>query len=197
MKLTKLSVFICAALLWGCASEEEKIHSKQVETCKENIRSGQEPTPFCLNLLPEYRGVAGPQQQTQAPQYIEQPPVQQMAAQPPAQPVIVQSAAQPEGSRMTDMLVGGLVGHAIGSSGGSNANYAPPPPAYDYRSRPKYVTNNTTIIQKPAPTPVPVPATRRPMDMSKLNAYGSRPSAPATSSSKMNMGALSASAKRK
>lgn len=206
MKKIALTAIILALI--GCQSEQEKIHTAQVETCKKQIQSGQEPTEFCLNLLPEYRSVARAQQQPlqQQPlqqyspqQYAEQQPV----VQQPAAPVIVnQPAAPAQNNGMTDMLVGGLIGHAIGSSGNNsqaapvNNHYYDRPSAPRYVA-PRYVERSTTIIKQQAPTPAPVAAPKKNyMDTSKLNSYGARPAAPAPRSSSMNMGKLSSYGKR-
>lgn len=204
MNKTALTLAILA--LAGCQSEQEKIHEAQVKTCKEQIQSGQEPTPFCLNLLPEYRAVAQAQQQPlqqytpqqyaeqQQPQVIQQPASQQ--------PVIVNQPAVPaQNNGMTDMLVGGLIGHAIGSAG-NNSQAAPVNNHYyDRPSAPRYVERNTTIIRQASPTTAPTPAPvvspkKNYMDTSKLNSYGARPAAPAARSSSMNMGRLSSYGKR-
>jgi hypothetical protein len=199
--LSKTLFFIIVLLIgtFGCDSEQEKIHKAQIKTCKEQIKAGQQPTEFCLNLLPEYRSVAqAPQQQPlqqYAPQqYAEPAPQQQYAPQTGQAPVIVQQPAQ-QSSGMQDMLLGGLIGHAIGSSGNNTGGGSP-----QYYAQPsRVIERNTTIVrQAPAPvTPKPVTAPApKPnyMDTSKLSSYGARPSAP--KSSAMNMGRLSSSGRR-
>jgi len=187
---TIIFIIALAVTVFGCASEQEQIKGKQIATCKEQIKAGQEPTEFCLNLLPEYRQVAQAQQQP-----LQQYEPQQYAPQAAPTPVIVQQpAAQSSNNGMTDMLVGGLIGHAIGSSGNNNgsSNYTPPST--------RVIERNTTIIrQAPKPsTGFVTPATPKTnyMDTSKLSGFGARPSSPVKSSS-MNMSKLGTYGKRK
>lgn len=91
-----------------------------------------------------------PQQQVQQPQYQQQ--VQPQAPQPqyaPQAPIIVQAAPAPVQSgndnMMRDMLLGGMIGHAIGGGGSRSAAQAP--------VINKTVVNKTYITQ-PAPVPV-------------------------------------------
>lgn len=180
--------------LFGCESEQEKIHKAQIKTCKNQIESGQQPTEFCLSLLPEYRQVA--QSQTQPLQQYAEPAAQQYAPQPAQAPVIVQQPAQ-QNSGMTDMLMGGLIGHAIGSSGNNSGG------GNHYYSQPsRVIERNTTIIKsatapvEPSPAPITTPAPKKNyMDTSKLIGFGARPSAPKPNY--MNMSKLSSAGKRK
>jgi len=189
MKKTALMI-IAMLLLAGCQSEQEKIHAKQVETCKEAIQSGQEPTQFCLALLPEYRAIASQQQVAQQPQAQQQYyPDQQSSQQPQVvyqqapQPQIIQQA--PQGNGVTDMLVGGLIGHALagGNGGGSNNHYYSSQPAPRVTNN---VTRNVTVIQRPK---TPAPPKTNYMDTSKFGSASAK-------SSSMNIGRLSTSGKR-
>lgn len=194
--MKKLITLSLVALLFGCASEQETIHKKQIEVCKDQIKSGQQPTEFCLALLPEYRGVGQPNQgvsamSAPAPQYDTQAAgqPQYLPAPQPQQPVIVQQPAQNSG--MTDMLVGGLIGHALGSSN------QPAQPQYAPSST--RIIERRTVIQQAAPTPkavgTPIPPTIKPnyMDMSKLSSSGARPSTtPAQKPNYMDTSKLSA-----
>lgn len=200
--ISKTLFFIIVLLIgtFGCDSEQEKIHKAQIKTCKEQIESGQQPTEFCLNLLPEYRSVAQapqqPLQQYTPQQYAEPAPQQQYAPQPGQAPVIVQQPAQ-QNSGMQDMLLGGLIGHAIGASGNNSGGGSP----HYYAQPSRVVERNTTIIkQAPAPVapkPVTAPAPKpNYMDTSKLSSYGARPAAPAQKSSAMNTSRLSSSGRR-
>lgn len=196
----------------GCKSEEEKIHDKQVEVCKENIKSGQEPSAFCLSLLPEYRTVAPQvaQQSVQAnpqaePAVYQDQQYQQPVSQQPQ--VVYQQAPQPQviqqapaqSSGMTDMLVGGLIGHAIGSSGNNGGGGSSNNHYYSSPSTPRVtnnVTRNVTVIQRAsAPAPTPAAQKKNYMDMSKLSAPIPKASAPRPSA--MNMSKLSSYGKRK
>lgn len=110
-----------------------------------------------------------PQQYVQQPTY-EQPVQQPQIIQQPASPVIVnQPAAESGSSAMTNMLVGGLIGHSIANMGNnSQNNYRPEPRYYDdhFPSRPR-VTNNITkniTINQPATVPK-----KNYMDMNKLS----------------------------
>ena len=102
------------------------------------------------------------QNQQQLQQQIQQQQYQQpQQGYSPQQPVIVQQPAtqqapvvvQQHDNTMSNMLLGGLIGHAIGSSGNSS-NYHPAP-SYGY-NQPRNVTNvtrNVTINQAPSSKP--------------------------------------------
>lgn len=198
MKKTFYTILLATTIgLIGCQSEEEKIREKQIEVCRENIKSGQEPSQFCINLLPEYRNV-GMRYDTQqvgnvGQEYVPNPaqyepqmaPTSGQVVQQP-QYIPVPTPAQNTGSNTSDtirdMAIGGMVGHLIGSNSGSNnnSNYIP---RTGYESAPRYITNkHVTVINKPAPVinkPAPVTAPvqkKNYMDTSKLNSYGSRTS---------------------
>lgn len=177
MKLILLAAIILLTV--ACASEQEEIQANQRKHCKEEIMAGKQPTEFCLAVLPEYRNVVPAQQMAVAPAVQEQVQPQQMYA-PQATPVVVQSPAHQD-STLQNMLLGGVIGHAIGSSNSQPA--VAPAPQY---AAPRYVqpprssiTKNITINQ--APIVATKPAVKSSMDMSKLSSYGARPS---TSSSR-------------
>jgi hypothetical protein len=191
-------LFLLVGLI-GCQSEEEKIKEKQIFVCKEQIQSGQEPTPFCLNLLPEYRKVVSqnvPQNGLQqsgeyVPEVAQQPyveqiapnggqPVQQVVQQPQYVPVPVQSAPVVQNGSSTadtirDMAIGGMIGHAMGSSNNTSNNSG----AYYNNRQPVYrqnITKNVTIVNKPVAPVAPIVPKKNYMDTSKLSSYGARPS---------------------
>lgn len=101
----------------------------------------------------------------QQPQAQVQPAAQPALMTPQAQPaqvvqpaqapqqVIVQQAPAQDHS-MTNMLLGGLIGHAIGSSG--NRQVAPAAPAPTTTVVHKTIVNKTVIQQAPAPAVKPV-----------------------------------------
>jgi hypothetical protein len=177
--LVVIGVFLA---ITGCDSEQEKIQKAQVATCRTDILAGKEPTQFCLNLLPEYRNVAA-LPQPQATQQLVQPQqnytgsnYQEQQYQQP-QVIYQQPGVVPQGSStgdtIRDMAIGGMIGHAMGSSNqGSN---------YNSNQRAPNITNITNIrppVRQPLPRVVlPQAALKRSyMDTSKLNSSGSRPS---------------------
>ncbi len=214
--MLKFLMFTLALVMFiGCKTEEEKIREKQIEVCEEGIKSGQEPTPFCINLLPQYRSMV-PQNVPQVAQqpsgeyvpeqpYVEQNapqggyPVQPVVQQPQYVPVPVQQAPVVQNGSTTadtirDMAIGGMIGHAMGSNNNNNNNGS------NYRDdyRPRYnVTKNVTVINRPVAPPVqginPTPVPKKNyMDMNKLAPYGARPSTPVSKpTSSMNMNKLS------
>lgn len=159
---------ILTILLAACTSEKEEIAANQKKYCKEQILAGKEPTEFCLSVLPEYRSmaVAPAQVITQPEQGFVQPQVQQA-------PVVVQSPAHQD-STMQDMLLGGLIGHTIGSAMADRSapasSYAAPAYSPPVRRSVTNVTKNITIQQAPIVAKKPSY-----MDMSKLSSYGKRP----------------------
>jgi hypothetical protein len=194
-------LFLLVGLI-GCQSEEEKIKEKQIFVCKEQIQSGQEPTPFCLNLLPEYRKVVSqnvPQNGLQqsgeyVPEVAQQPyveqiapnggqPVQQVVQQPQYVPVPVQSAPVVQNGSSTadtirDMAIGGMIGSSISNNSNNNrSNYND---SYrDTYRQPTYrqnITKNVTIVNKPVAPVAPIVPKKNYMDTSKLSSYGARPS---------------------
>ena len=80
------------------------------------------------------------QQQPQYQQQVQQPQYQQAPA-----PVIVQQPMHNSNSQMTDMLVGGMIGHALANSGSRNG------PSYNPPQQVTNVTRNVTINQRPSP----------------------------------------------
>jgi hypothetical protein len=85
------------------------------------------------------------QQLQQQNQQLQQQQLQQQQIQPQAQyqpqnqPVIVQAApAQQESHAMQDMMIGGLIGHAMSGGSSNNSNY----------SQPSRTIVNRTIINK-------------------------------------------------
>lgn len=197
MKNVVLLMMMVLVLGQGCSSEQEKIQQAQIDTCRSDIKSGKEPTQFCVNLLPEYRQLANIPNQYDQPQM---PQVIQPQAYPvqPA-PVVVQQPVQSgssAGDTIRDMAIGGMIGHALSSNGNNNNGNS-----YNggYSSRPN-VTRNVTIINKATPTPSqpvvqPVAPKKNYMDTSKFGSVGVSPK-PAPSFSKpsgMNLGALSRS----
>jgi len=118
-------------------------------------------------------GHSDQQQAAQAQQYAPQP--QQYAQQQPPQvvqtapaPVIVQAAPQ-QNNAMQDMLLGGVIGHMIGSSGSRGVGGSAP-------SAGATTVVNKTVINKTyvqaAPTQIAAPK--------RVQSYAYRP--PATSS---------------
>lgn len=107
-------IFTLAVLLVGCGQSQEQ---KQLEALKQQNQ---------LLLQQEQYQPAPIQQYTQQPQQVA-----------PA-PIIVQSAPAPAvggGSNMVqDMMIGGLIGHAMAGGGSNNRNYSQP-----------NVTRNVTI----------------------------------------------------
>lgn len=99
-----------------------------------------------------------PQTQVQTPSQpaLMTPQAQQAQAVQPAQApqqVIVQQAPSQDHT-MTNMLLGGLIGHAIGSAG--NRQAAPVAPAPTTTVVHKTIVNKTVIQQAPAPAVKPV-----------------------------------------
>jgi uncharacterized protein YycO len=85
---------------------------------------------------------AQPYQQQYAPQVVQQPA-----------PVVIQQPASSGSSHVTDMLLGGLVGHAVGNAM-SNRNSSPSYDRYDSRpSNVTHVTKNITINKAPVSRP--------------------------------------------
>jgi type II secretory pathway pseudopilin PulG len=140
--MKKLLTLALALTLIACSSEEEQ-KAQQEQQIQQQAQQ--------IQLLQQQ--VA--QQQAQPVQEVQQVPVQQPTyiPQPVAAPapVVVQSAPQHD-STMSDMLVGGLVGHAIGSSlsGGNNngGSYHAPAPVVNRT----YVTKVTKVYNRPKPT---------------------------------------------
>lgn len=212
-------ISVLALAVQGCSSEEEKIKQAQIDTCRTDIKSGKEPTQFCVNLLPEYKSVAQVNVPTDYPQNVQQPyPEQQYQQQAqPSQPqvvyqqapvgqapVIVQSAPQSSGAgdAIQNMAIGAMAGHLLSNNsnnGGSGYNN------YNDRRPVTNVTRNVTIINKTTGVPLPpksaqsapvvTPSAPKPnyMDTSKFGSVGlTKPSAPVSKpSGGMNMGALS------
>jgi Tfp pilus assembly protein PilP len=128
----------------------------------------------------EQRQQYAPQQTFDQQQYSQQPYEQQyqqapaqVIQQPAAAPVIVQSAPQGgDNSVMTNMLIGGLVGHAVSNTMNNNSRPAVPDytqPQYREPIRRNNVTNitrNVTINRPVAQAPV---VKRNSMDMNKLS----------------------------
>jgi len=98
--------------------------------------------------------------QQPAPVVYEQPAAQQVQAAPAAAPVVVQAApAQDSGPGFwTGAIMGGLLGHALGSNGSSAA---PAPRVVQHTTVVhQTVVNKTVNVTKPAaPPPAPKPAT--------------------------------------
>jgi PBP1b-binding outer membrane lipoprotein LpoB len=153
---TIVAIAFALTLLVGCSSDQEKLVEKQKQTCKTDIESGKEPTPFCTNLLPEYQSVAPIN-----PQQYLQPTGQ--SSQPQSQPIVVnQPAASTQSDSSSniirDIAIGGLLGHAMSSGNSGQSNVAPPSTVI-----------NKTIIQR---APIAVQQASKPassMDMSRLS----------------------------
>jgi hypothetical protein len=92
-----------------------------------------------------------PQQSSQQYQqgYAPAPIVQQPA------PVIVQQPSSSGGSHVTDMLVGGLVGHAIGNAMSNRSTPSYSQPSYSQPSSVTHVTNNYTNTPRPSSARIP------------------------------------------
>lgn len=123
MKLTKITILTLFVILLTACSEDETTHVAQA------VQSNQEERIKELEQqLSRQAQIINQQDQVlQQPQVVQQVPVQQPVYAPqPQQPIVVQSAPAPQhDSTFTDMLLGGVIGHAIGSSGGSGSNYQP------------------------------------------------------------------------
>jgi Ni/Co efflux regulator RcnB len=141
--MKKLLTLVLALSLIACSSEEEQKaqQEQQINQQAQQIRQLQQQVS---------------QQQAKPIQEVQQVPVQQPVYMPqPVQapapaPVIVQSSPQQHDSTMTDMLVGGLVGHAIGSAMNNNSggNYSSPAPVVNRT----YVTKVTKVYNQPKPS---------------------------------------------
>jgi uncharacterized protein YcfJ len=138
--MKKLLTLVLALSLIACSSEEEQKaqQEQQIQQQAQQIQQLQQQVA---------------QQQSQPIQEVQQVPAQQPVYVPqtaPA-PVIVQSAPVPQhDSTMTDMMIGGLVGHAIGSSMNNNngGNYRSPAPVVNRT----YVTKVTKVYNQPRPS---------------------------------------------
>lgn len=195
---------VALLLLVACSSEQEKIMAEQKAVCKKQIESGQEPTQFCLERLPQYRAVAAPplapQQAYQEAQYAPQQPYypQQQA------PVVVQGAA-PQGSGLLENVVSGAAGYALGSM--SNRSNNPQPQVVvreversGYRPEPRLRPVAPLMNQSPTQAAVaPIAKAPSKFDVGKLSAsaaYNPYPAKPGvvvpkvSKPSAMNMGKL-------
>lgn len=93
MNLRVLTLALAVSVLAGCGNSDDKAGPQ--------VQAGQ---PYGQQMLPEQ------------PQYGQQ--AQQQYQQAPAgQPVIINQAPAQQDSGLTDMLLGGMIGHAIGSAG--------------------------------------------------------------------------------
>lgn len=178
-------------VLFGCESDEEKRARLIREQAELSIKQDQ------LSRQQQQAGMNVMQTQAEYAPQMTQQPVQsqpQVVYQQPS-PTVVQAPAA--GNGMTDMLVGGLIGHAIGSSGGPSRYDAPSSRTVINKT---YV-NKTYTSPSPAPAPAPVAApTQKPsyMDMSRLSASSRySPSSVSKPASSMNMSRLSAFGRRK
>lgn len=114
-----------------------------------------ESKPVPAPVIPQVQQI--PQQAYPEQQYQQPPQVmQQPAYYPPVQqaPVIVQQPQQSH-SGVTDMLVGGLIGHAVGNALNGTNRSAPQQP-----QQPQVI--NKTIINKTYVSPRPTYSSIRP-----------------------------------
>lgn len=139
-KVLKTSVLIVLIAISGCQSEAEKIKDAQITKCREDIKSGIQPSQFCLSISHEFA-------QYLPQQYAPEQPAQAVQAPLPAQqyspqaPVVVQAPPVQQDNGLNNLLIGGLLGHAMagGGNGGSRTII------------------NKTIVQRPAPAYRPAP----------------------------------------
>ena len=112
------------------------------DNAAETLRKQQEAlTKQQAQLYQQEQQLQQQQQQPQYQQQVQQPQYQQQAQAP----IIVQQPMHNSNSQMTDMLVGGMIGHALANSGSRNG------PSYNPPQQVTNVTRNVTINQRPSP----------------------------------------------
>lgn len=89
-----LILALSMAVVAGCGNSDDKAGPQ--------VQAGQ---PYGQQMMPEQQQQYGQQMQQQYPQQAGQ------------QPVIINQQAPQQDNTMSNMLLGGLIGHAIGSSG--------------------------------------------------------------------------------
>ena len=194
MKKLLLTLTVLSLVACGESDEDkQKRQTEQILAQQQQILQNQQAQQQQI----EQQGAVVQQQNQQIQQQAQQPAQAPVIIQQPVaaqQPVVVQQ----HDNTMTNMLVGGLIGHAIANSGNNlNTDHGP---SYnrDYGSSSRTVTNVTKniTINQPAPvTSIPVAPKVNSMDTSKFSSV--KPSAPISRpSSGMNMSKLSSSGRR-
>jgi hypothetical protein len=128
-----------ATMLIACSdSEQDRLRKQQQQLAQQQQSLNMQQQQLAQQQMA--------QQQYQQPAYdhqYQQPQYQQpIVVQQPAQaPVVVQQPSN-GGSHVTDMLVGGLVGHALGNAMSNNNRSS----SGYYDNRPRNVTNVTKNI---------------------------------------------------
>lgn len=124
-------------LLTACGeSEQQRLYRQQQQLAQQQQQ---------LNLQQQQLAQQPQYQQGYAPAPIVQQPA----------PVIVQQPTNNGSSHVTDMLVGGLVGHAIGNAMSNRSTPSYSQPSYSRPNSVTNVTNNYTNTPRPSSARIP------------------------------------------